>query len=291
MAPSIMVGVVDNASEDQTVEQVQTRVRTRPELRLIANRENRGFAAAVNQGVRAIDADEYLVLNPDAYLRTGIEPLVDAAREHGLAAGKLVDATGKPQKGFTIRRFPSPLILLFEVLGLNRLWPSNPVNRRYRYLDRDLETAGPVEQPAAAFLMFRRDVWERLGGFDERFYPIWFEDVDFCWRAAHSGYQPWYQPKVAAEHQGAHSISRIGAVSRDRYWCASLLRYAAKHFPSFAYRGICAAVLLTSLPRAVAGMIRERSFSPIVSCIHVVALSGRRLASGRGARDDSGRFS
>ena len=179
----------------------------------------------------------------------------------------------------------------FELLGWNRIWPSNPVNRRYRYLDRDLEISGPVEQPAGAFLMFRRDVWERLGGFDERFHPIWFEDVDFCLRAAQSGYQPWYEPKVAAEHQGAHSISRIGVVPRERYWCASLLRYAAKHFPSSAYRGICAAVLLSSLPRAVVGMIRERSFSPILSCIHVVALSGRRLLSGREARDDSGRFS
>ena len=52
---------------------------------------------------------------------------------------------------------------------MNRMWPSNPVNRRYRYLDRDLDQPGPVEQPAGAFLMIRRDVWERLGGIDEAF--------------------------------------------------------------------------------------------------------------------------
>ena len=289
MAPSFGVAVIDNASEDRTVDEVRARLQPSTGL-IIANQENRGFAAAANQGVRAMDADYYLLLNPDVYLRTNPDPLVDAARLHGLAAGKLMDGTGKAQKGFTIRRFPTPLSLWFEILGLNRLWPSNPVNRRYRYLDRDLETSGSVEQPAGAFLMFRRDVWERLGGFDEGFHPIWFEDVDFCVRSAKYGHQPYYEPLVAAEHEGGHSISRMGAACRQRQWYASLLRYAAKHFPSSAYRGICAAVLLTSVPRAVAGMIRERSVSPIPSCIDIVRFAGRRLFSRRVA-DGPGRFS
>ena len=110
--------------------------------------------------------------------------MIDASRQYGLAAGKLVDKTGVAQKGFTIRRFPTPASLIFELFGINRLWPSNPVNRRYRYLDRDLDQPGPVEQPAGAFLMFRRDVWKRLRGFDESFHPVWFEDVDYCRRAS-----------------------------------------------------------------------------------------------------------
>ncbi len=97
--------------------------------------------------------------------------------------------TADPQSGFTIRRFPTPAALIFELFGINRLWPSNPVNRHYRYLDRDLDQPGPVEQPAGAFLMTRRDVWESLHGFDESFHPVWFEDVDYCKRASGSGYQ------------------------------------------------------------------------------------------------------
>ena len=277
MAPSVTPVVVDNASHDGTIECIKAH----RGARLIENRENRGFAAAVNQGAAATDADYLLLLNPDVFLLTAIDGVVAASRQYGLASGKLVDATRVPQKGFTIRRFPTPRILWFELLGLNRLWPSNPVNRHYRYLDRDLDLEGPIEQPAGAFLMCRRDVWDRLGGMDEGFYPIWFEDVDFCKRASAAGCGIWYSPKVVAEHAGAHSIRRISRRCRALYWCASLLRYAAKHFRSSAYRGLGLALLLTSVPRAVAGMILERSFSPLLTSCRIVGFAGRCLVSRR----------
>ena len=280
MAPSVTVVVVDNASQDGSAKRAT-----------IANRENLGFAAAVNQGVRATDAEFVLLLNPDARVLTAVDDLVTASGQYGLAAGKLVDETGRAQRGFTIRRLPTALSLGFELLGINRFWPSNKVNRGYRYLDRDLEQAGEVEQPAGAFLMFRRDVWEALGGFDESFYPVWFEDVDFCRRAVDAGYRIEYVPTVTAEHVGAHSVSKIPEGCRAVYWCASLLKYAAKHFRPLGYRGICMAVVLTSVPRAVAGMIRTRSFTPIKACIEIVGSAGWRLVSaqrsGAGLRRES----
>jgi N-acetylglucosaminyl-diphospho-decaprenol L-rhamnosyltransferase len=148
-------------------------------------------------------------------------------------------------------------------------------------LDRDLNQPGPVEQPAGAFLMFRRDVWNQLGGMDESFYPVWFEDVDFCRRAIAAGYQIQYVPTVVAEHTGGHAVLRISRGCRAIHWCDSLLRYAAKHFQPFSYRALCLAVVLTSVPRAVAGMIQERSLSPITSCRKIVRFAGRRLLSSR----------
>jgi GT2 family glycosyltransferase len=280
MAPAATVFVIDNASSDRTLEEV----RARAGVRVIANEENRGFAAAVNQGVRAASLEKaapkhLLMLNPDTRLLTTLDDLENASREYGLASGKLLNKTGSPQQGFTIRRFPTPLTMWFELCGFNRLWPSNPVNRRYRYLDRDLDQAGPVEQPAGAFLMFRRDVWERLGGLDEKFYPVWFEDVDFCRRATEAGFRIEYIPQAAAEHLGGHSVGEIPEGCRVLYWCASLLRYASKHFGSSAYRGVCLAVALTSVPRAVAGMIRTGSISPIPSCITIIGFALRRLVS------------
>src|SRR5579885_1169509 len=254
MAPSVAPLVIDNASQDQTLQQAGAR--------RIANSQNRGFAAAVNQGVRASDSEFFLLLNPDVALLTQVD--------------------GRVQAGFTIRRFPTPVSLIFELFGLNRLWPANPVNRRYRYLDRPLDQPGAVEQPAGAFLMFRRDVWEKLGGFDEKFHPIWFEDVDFCRRAVQAGYRIEYLPNVQAEHCGAHSIAQLTPACRAVYWCASLLRYAAKHFSDFGYRAVCMAVLASAFPRMVAGMREQRTLAPILAGLRIVRVAGLCLVSQRG---------
>ena len=150
MAPDVSVTVVDNASTDRTVEQV----RRRPGVRLVTNRDNRGFAGASNQGFATAIGDPILLLNPDVQVRTSLTPLIDACREHRTRRRPTTGSDGRAQTGFTIRRFPTPASLAFELLGINRLWPGNAVNRRYRYLDRDLNLRGPVEQPAGAFLMF-----------------------------------------------------------------------------------------------------------------------------------------
>jgi hypothetical protein len=178
--------VVDNASEDGTVAEVERRT-----VRLITNQSNAGFAAAVNQGIRALRAPLLLLLNPDAIIQSGLEHLRDACDDPQTAAagGTLVNSLGERQVGFMVRRFPSAAALCMESLLLNRLWPRNPVNWHYRCLDLDYSVPTEVEQPAGAFLMIRRDAWERLDGFDESFYPLWFEDVDFLKRAKENGYR------------------------------------------------------------------------------------------------------
>ena len=80
-----------------------------------------------------------------------------------------------------------------------------------------------VEQPAGAFFMFRRSGWEQLGGFDENFWPVWFEDVDFCARLRSAGFVLRYQPEARATHAGGHSVGRIPLGLRERYWYGSLL--------------------------------------------------------------------
>ena len=202
---------------------------------LIANQENRGFAGAVNQGFRATDADFILLLNPDVQLADRDRRLW--WKRAGARPGRgpaWSDTNGQAQSGIYDSPFPDSRRRCVRAAGINRLWPSNPVNRHYRYLDRDLDQPGPVEQPAGAFLMIRRDVWERLGGFDERFHPVWFEDVDFCRRAVDAGYQIAYVPQVQAEHQGRAFGEQTDPGCRTSYWCVSLLRYAAKHFRPWA---------------------------------------------------------
>jgi hypothetical protein len=245
--------VVDNASTDATLAEVAARG-----ARLIANPDNAGFAAAVNQGIRATDAPLILLLNPDAHLVTGIEALTAHFEDPqtGAAGGMLTGPDGQPQTGFMARNLPTPAALIFEVLGINAVWPRNPVNWHYRCLGNDPVILGLVEQPAGAFLMFPREIWERVGGFDERFWPIWFEDVDFCARLKQAGLAVYYEPNAVAGHDGGHSIGTLPLEMRERYWYGSLLGYAAKHYRWVTCEGICFAVFLGAALRAVKGCPR-----------------------------------
>ena len=268
--------VVDNASSDGTADEAARRG-----IRVIANRENRGFAAAVNQGVRALATTYVLLLNPDAVLETGIEALRACCERTGAAGagGLLVDEGGVPQIGFMVRRFPTPWALAFEALLLNRVWPRNPVNRSYRCLDLDVSREQEVEQPAGAFLMIRRDVWERLGGFDEGFHPLWFEDVDFARRARAAEFRMFFAPRAVAKHTGGHSISKMALEIRVRSWYGSLLRYSASHFRPWATRMVCLAVIAGSIVRMVVGSAAKRSLKPIVGYSRVIGQAGCILAS------------
>ena len=254
----LSVTVVDNASTDDTVQ----RVLRHPGVYLIQNPENRGFAAAANQGISRSASESILLLNPDVELLTSVEPLAEACADPAtaIAAGRLIDENGATQTGFTLRRLPTPATLAFEALGLNRLFPSNPVNRRYRCLDLtpDENTPASVEQPPGAFLCFRRDLWSRLGGFDESFYPVWFEDVDFCKRALQYGAIR-FLPRVIGRHQGGASISHMEWSSREVCWYASLLRYASKHFSPSKFRQVCGAVVLSSAIRLAPGVVKRRT--------------------------------
>lgn len=277
LATGAEVVVVDNASHDATIAEVARRG-----ARLIANDRNLGFAAAVNQGFRALRREFILLLNPDAVIEKGLESLRDASKPPRAAGagGLLLNADGSPQTGFMVRRFPTPAALLLEALLLNRVWPNNPVNRRYRSLDLTLAGPVPVDQPAGAFLMLRRTVWEELGGFDERFYPLWFEDVDFCKRAADRGYSFHFVPSAVAKHTGAHSIPQLTVEMRRVYWYGSLLRFTAKHFRPRAFRPMCAAVVTGSVLRGLIEAAQSRSLQPMAACGKVVRLAGRRFLSG-----------
>ena len=271
------VVVVDNASQDGTIAEVARRG-----VRLIANEQNRGFAAAVNQGFVVLSAPYVLLLNPDAVLESGLEPLRQACALPNAAGagGRLVDAQGNSQVGFMVRRLPTPGALVLELLLLNRIWPNNPINRRYRAMDLDVGRRAAVEQPAGAFLMVRRAVWQELGGFDEGFRPLWFEDVDFCRRAIDSGYSLYYEPQAVAKHTGGHSIKALSVEKRRVYWYGSLLRYSARHFRPVAFRAISLAVITGSLMRAVLESASQRSLAPLAANGDVVRLACRCAISG-----------
>lgn len=268
--------VVDNGSTDGTLEEAAG-------TELIANPINRGFAGAANQGFRAAATPYVLLLNPDVVVETGRDDLMAAAAE-GAATGLLVGPDGQPQRGFTLRRLPSAAMMAAEVLGLNRLWPANPFNRRYRCLDCDLTQPQDAEQPPGAFLMVRREAWRAVGGWDERFHPIWFEDVDFCKRLRDGGWRVRYTPASRARHSGGHSIRHLTGLERQVQWYVSLLRYAEKHFGAGGYYAVCLSVALSSFPRALIGVLRTGRVEHLQIGIEVAKNSARQFIHARPSR-------
>ncbi len=212
----------------------------------IDNTSNRGFAAAVNQGIAATSAPYVLLLNPDCELLTDLGDLVGECGLEGVAGagGLLSDPHGLPQVGFFARSLPTPAALIFEVFGVNRAWARNPVNRRYRLLDMDPGVAQEVQQPAGAFLLLRREALEAVGGLDEDFHPVWFEDVDLCRRLYDAGYSLRYTPAARARHVGAHAVETLAVQEMLTAWYGGLLRYAGKHYPRGWYHRVRCAVLV-----------------------------------------------
>jgi GT2 family glycosyltransferase len=278
--------VVDNASADETCYYARSVSR----VRVVENRTNRGFAAAVNQGVAATTARNALILNPDTVLLDNLTPVVDAAERWGAAAGRLVGPDDRTQAGFTIRRFPTPLALAFEAIGLNGFWPGNPINRRYRYLDWDLSCSGPVEQPAGAFFVVRRDVFDEIGGFDEGYFPVWFEDVDFFRRLALAGHTIWYETGVRARHTGAHSVGLLEAEIREVYWYRSLLRYAGKYFTRSQFRAVSLAVAAGAVLRMSVSCLFKRG-RPAAAYGKVLQLALSSLLRGKAGIESASRQS
>src|SRR6266513_1683049 len=221
--------LIDNASVDSTIQRARE---SGVNLRIVSNRANIGFAAALNQGAKMASGEVLLILNPDVIITAGsLSKLVDTLSkdEVGAATGMLVGRDGSPAVGFNVRRFPTLARMLAEVLLLNRLWKRNPLNREYRCLDFDHSALQEIEQPAGACLAVKRDVWESLGGFDEAFYPVWFEDVDFCLRLRLHGCKIIYGPAAVFIHTGGHSVNQLSFYDRQVFWYRNLLHYFAKH--------------------------------------------------------------
>lgn len=265
--------VVDNASKDAT----RHVVRAQAGVRLIENRENRGFAGAVNQGIAALEgAEAVLVLNPDVRIASPpglLARALEADPVVALAGGLLMGEDGRAQRGFHLRRLPTPAALAFEALGWNRLFPGNAVNRRYRALDLAPDEPARNLQPAGACMLVRRRAWTAVGGLDEGFHPVWFEDVDFAARLLAGGWATEYVPQFAAIHTGGRSIAGLEWERRQLYWYSSQFRYVSRHFRATGRWAVCLAAATGLLARGLRGMVWQRSVKPLAVCGRLVRLA------------------
>ena len=246
--PGWEVILIDNASQDDTVARAS---KFASQVRIVANTENKGFSGGVNQGVKLASTDILALVNPDAIAAPGaLDKLADAIVNcNAGAAGGLLLEKGRPQVG-NMRRFPTLPVFMAELLLLNSLWYRNPWNRSYRYIDLDYARPQPVEQPAGANLAFRRAAWESVGGFDERFYPAWFEDGDFCYCLHKAGWTTMYEPAAVFDHEGNSCGRQLPFYNHKLLWHQNLLRYFRKHHGRLTCAVLRAGITTGSLLRA-----------------------------------------
>jgi GT2 family glycosyltransferase len=248
--------IVDNASQDSSLD-FELPGGSRAEI--IRNDRNLGFAAGNNLGWRKSSGEQVLFLNPDTECRPdAVGQLAKTLADnpsHWAVGGQLIDGSGRAQVGFNVRSFPTIGSVTAEMILLDEVWPANPWSRRYRMSDWDHRSFRYVDQPAGACLMVRRDVLESLRGFDERFHPAWFEDVDLCRRIRSAGGLIAYQPSARFLHHGGASLRALPQREFLEYFHTNQCRYFAKHHGESAAARVRRRVVAGMYVRAALSLI------------------------------------
>jgi len=225
-ARSFEIVVVDNASRDGSAALVRERF---PQVRLIENSENRGFAAANNQALMLARGRYLMLLNPDTRVHEGALDLLvsfmDARPSAGACGPLLLNADGSVQH--TARRFPTFAFAFGARTVLGRLGMFRGSGRSVKMRGAAFDDVTEVDQPSGAALFLRRGALERVGLLDERFF-MFFEEVDLCRRNKEAGYEIYLVPRARVTHYGGRS-RRQNRARVIRPAAESLIRYFRKH--------------------------------------------------------------
>jgi len=246
--PDFEVVVVDNASTDGSVEWVRERF---PEVRLITNDRNQGFARANNQAIRATTAPYIATLNNDtqvdpAWLSRLVEAAASDARV-GMVASKILYAQ-------------PPHLMDSAGIELDRAgfaW------NRYNGQPERSEEQEPYEVfgPSAAAALYRREMLDDVGLFDESYFA-YYEDVDLAWRARLRGWRCLYVPGARVYH--LHSAtSRQGSPFKRYFLVRNKVWTTLKNYPAPALWLNLPTILFYDLVADLYRLVRERSFSPL----------------------------
>ncbi|MEW6685538.1 MAG: glycosyltransferase family 2 protein [Candidatus Edwardsbacteria bacterium] len=218
--------VVDNHSSDGSVEALR---KDFPTVQIVENSQNLGFAKAVNQGLRLAKGKYIFLLNPDTIILPGaLLEMINFLESHptvGILGPQLLNSDGTIQS--SCREFPSYQNLIWEILGLARLFPKHKIFGRWKMSYFSHNELREVDQPMGSALMVRKDVVEQIGVMDERF-SMFFNEVDWCYRMKEMGWKIYFLPQAKIiHHLGASTCqSKIRMILFLHY---NLLRFLAKY--------------------------------------------------------------
>jgi GT2 family glycosyltransferase len=241
--------VVDNASSDGTQAMLAAEY---PQVTLIQNEKNEGFARPSNQAMRAASGRYLLLLNPDTLMHAGaLDALVAFLEQHpeaGIAGPKVLNRDGSLQMACR-RGIPRPGAMISYFLKLHRLFPRS---RRFggyllNYLDED-ETQ-LVDGVSGSCMLVRRSAAEQAGYFDEQFFA-YQEDADFCFQVQRLGWKVYYHPAAHITHFGGQGGSRAQPYRAIYEWHRSYFLYYRKNLARdycFVYNSFYYALMLLKL--------------------------------------------
>jgi GT2 family glycosyltransferase len=220
--------VVDNASDDGSAEMLRQRF---PDVRLIVNERNLGFAAANNLALRDSSGNYVLLLNPDTLVQEDtlrvMADFLDNHPEVGLAGCKVLNSDGSFQLACR-RSFPTPWVAFTKIAGLSSMFPRLPFFARYNLTYLDPESAYEVDAVSGSFMFVRRKAIETVGGLDEQFF-MYGEDLDWCFRIKQEGWKIYYTPATQIIHYKGQSARRSD-IDEVKLFYEAMHLFVKKHF-------------------------------------------------------------
>lgn len=226
---SIELIVSDNFSTDGTFEMLAEEF---PDVRVIRNSRNEGFAKPANLAIKESRGKYILLLNPDSVVHgNAVETLKEFLETHpeaGIVGPKILNRNGTLQKQCR-RSEGRPWDAFCHLSGLSQLFPHK---RRFNgYLMTHLEEneIHEVQAVSGACMLVRREVFDQAGLLDERFFA-YQEDSDLCYRARHAGWKVYYQPAARVTHYGGKGGAGVHPFRSLYEWHRSYYLYYRKHF-------------------------------------------------------------
>lgn len=259
------VFVVDNHSLDGSCDMVKTLF---PEVKLIANKENLGFAKANNQAIRQATGKYVLLLNPDTVIEEDcfkkVIQFMDSTPDAGAVGVKMIDGSGKflPESK---RGLPTPEVAFYKISGLAALFPKSRKFGKYHlgFLSRD--QIHEVEVLAGAFMMIRNDVLRGVGLLDEDYF-MYGEDIDLSYCINKAGYKNYYFPDTTIIHYKGESTKKTSVNFVFTFYKAMVI-FARKHYSKAHARNFSALIHIAIYLRALAAIISRfatRIFVPLL---------------------------
>ncbi len=220
--------VVDNNSIDGSMRMVKKKF---PEVKLIENKDNKGFSKANNQGIRIAAGEYILLLNPDTVVEddtfSSVVGFMDEHTDAGALGVKMVDGSGKflPESK---RGLPTPEAAFYKMFGLSKLFPRSKRFSKYHLGHLDENEVHEVEILAGAFMLIRKKVLDEIGLLDETFF-MYGEDIDLSYRVIKAGYKNYYFPKTRIIHYKGESTKK-SSVNYVLVFYNAMVIFARKHF-------------------------------------------------------------